>query len=211
MDYRLLAAQAEALLSGQRHRIANAANLSALVYRELPDVNWVGFYFLEDEALILGPFQGKPACVSIPLGHGVCGTAAATGKVQCVADVHAFDGHIVCDADSRSELVVPLVKDDMETEVGVPIGLLQSALIAGKPFNIDAKLNGAYVALGLLYGAGDFDATLRIATRAGQDSDCNPASAGGTLGSRGPPPSTPAGAPGGNLLGVDRRLSRRSA
>jgi GAF domain-containing protein len=111
MDYRLLAAQAEALLSGQRHRIANAANLSALVYRELPDVNWVGFYFLEDEALILGPFQGKPACVSIPLGDGVCGMAAATGKVQCVADVHAFDGHIVCDADSRSELVVPLVKD----------------------------------------------------------------------------------------------------
>jgi GAF domain-containing protein len=109
-DYEQLAAQAEALLSGQRHRIANAANLTALVYQALADVNWVGFYFLEGDTLVLGPFQGKPACVSIPLGRGVCGTAAANGAVQRVADVHAFDGHIVCDVDSRSELVVPLLQ-----------------------------------------------------------------------------------------------------
>ncbi len=109
-DYDLLAAQAKALLSGQTHRIANAANLAALVYQALEDVNWVGFYFLEGDTLILGPFQGKPACVSIPLGRGVCGTAAASGAVQRVADVHAFDGHIVCDVDSRSELVVPLLE-----------------------------------------------------------------------------------------------------
>ena len=80
---------------------------------ELPDVNWVGFYFLEEDTLVLGPFQGKPACVSIPMGRGVCGTAAVTGAIQRVADVHRFDGHIACDADSRSELVVPLEKDGL--------------------------------------------------------------------------------------------------
>jgi GAF domain-containing protein len=111
MDYRLLEAQARGLLSGQRHRIANAANLSALLYQELPDVNWVGFYFLEGDTLVLGPFQGKPACVSLPLGEGVCGTAAATGTIQRVADVHAFSGHIACDAASASELVIPLFSD----------------------------------------------------------------------------------------------------
>lgn len=104
-----LAAQARALLSGQRDRIANAANLSALLYQLLPDINWAGFYFLKGDALVLGPFQGKPACVTIPLGRGVCGTAAARCATQRVADVHAFEGHIACDADSRSELVVPLV------------------------------------------------------------------------------------------------------
>jgi L-methionine (R)-S-oxide reductase len=110
-DYRLLAAQAEALLSGHRGRIANAANLCALLWQELPKVNWVGFYFLDGDGLVLGPFQGKPACVSIPVGRGVCGTAAASLEIQRVRDVHAFEGHIACDADSRSELVVPLVKD----------------------------------------------------------------------------------------------------
>ena len=105
-----LVRQAQALLSGQRDRIANAANLSALLFQELDDVNWVGFYFLRGEQLIVGPFQGKPACVSIPLGKGVCGTAAATGKVQRVPDVHEFEGHIACDVDSRSEIVVPLIK-----------------------------------------------------------------------------------------------------
>jgi GAF domain-containing protein len=104
-----LVRQGQALLSGQRGRIANAANLSALLFLELDDVNWVGFYFLRGEQLIVGPFQGKPACVSIPLGRGVCGTAAATMKVQRVPDVHAFEGHIVCDVDSRSEIVVPLI------------------------------------------------------------------------------------------------------
>ena len=108
--YSLLAAQAEALLTGHTNRIANAANLSALIFQELEEVNWVGFYFLEGDSLALGPFQGKPACVSIPLGQGVCGTAAATGKIQRVQDVHEFEGHIACDVDSRSELVVPLFK-----------------------------------------------------------------------------------------------------
>lgn len=106
--YRLLCSQAQALLSGQTHRIANAANLSALIFHELPDLNWAGFYFLEGDDLIVGPFQGKPACVLIPMGKGVWGTAAATGRTQRVADVHAFDGHIACDAASRSEIVVPL-------------------------------------------------------------------------------------------------------
>lgn len=107
-DYTLLEAQARALLSGHAHRIANAANLSALIHQEIPDLNWVGFYFLEGDELVLGPFQGKPACVRIPLGRGVCGTAAASGAIQRVADVHRFEGHIACDSASRSELVIPL-------------------------------------------------------------------------------------------------------
>ena len=110
--YARLVKQAKALLSGQAHRVANAANLSALIFQELPDLNWVGFYFLEDDALVVGPFQGKPACVHIPLGQGVCGTAAATRQTQRVADVHAFDGHIACDAASESEIVVPLICND---------------------------------------------------------------------------------------------------
>lgn len=109
VDYALLAEQARALLGGQKHLVANAANLTALIYQELPDLNWVGFYFLEDGQLMLGPFQGRPACVQIPVGKGVCGTAAATARAQRVDDVHAFDGHIACDAASASELVVPLV------------------------------------------------------------------------------------------------------
>ena len=91
--------------------VANAANLSSLLFHALDDVNWAGFYFLKDEELIVGPFQGRPACVVIPLGRGVCGTAAETRKVQRIADVHAFDGHIACDVASRSEIVVPLIKD----------------------------------------------------------------------------------------------------
>ena len=110
VDYRLLRNQARALLSGQTHRIANAANLSALIFHEIPGLNWSGFYFLEGETLMLGPFQGKPACVSIPLGAGVCGTAAALGKNHRVENVHDFDGHIACDAASESEIVVPLFK-----------------------------------------------------------------------------------------------------
>ena len=108
--YARLVDQARSLLSGQTHPIANAANLSALIFHELPDLNWAGFYFLEGEELIVGPFQGKPACVLIPLGKGVCGMAAATRQTQRVADVHAFDGHIACDAASESEIVVPLIR-----------------------------------------------------------------------------------------------------
>ena len=111
IDYAEIVQQAEGLLSGQKHRIANAANLSALIYQALPDVNWVGFYFVEGEELIVGPFQGKPACVRIEMGKGVCGTAAATRATQRVQDVHAFEGHIACDPQSRSEVVVPLILD----------------------------------------------------------------------------------------------------
>ncbi|RFF28533.1 MULTISPECIES: GAF domain-containing protein [unclassified Wenzhouxiangella] len=111
VNYDELAQQAEGLLSGQKHRIANAANLSALIYEALPDVNWAGFYFLEGDELIVGPFQGRPACVRIEMGKGVCGTAALTRATQRVADVHAFDGHIACDPESRSEVVVPLIID----------------------------------------------------------------------------------------------------
>ncbi len=107
--YAGLAAQARALLEGEHDRIANAANLSALAYQALPDLNWAGFYFDDGAELVLGPFQGKPACVRIPLNRGVCGAAASQRRTQVVPDVHAFPGHIACDAASRSEVVVPLV------------------------------------------------------------------------------------------------------
>jgi len=116
-QYRQLAEQARGLLHGERDRIANAANLSALVYHALPELNWVGFYFFDGTELVVGPFQGLPACVRIPLDKGVCGAAARTRTTQRIEDVHAFPGHIACDAASRSELVAPLVLDG--TLVGV--------------------------------------------------------------------------------------------
>jgi L-methionine (R)-S-oxide reductase len=116
-QYAQLAEQARALLHGERDRTANAANLSALVYHALPRLNWVGFYFFDGTELVVGPFQGLPACVRIPLEKGVCGAAARSRQTQRVDDVHAFPGHIACDAASRSELVVPLVQGD--TLVGV--------------------------------------------------------------------------------------------
>jgi putative methionine-R-sulfoxide reductase with GAF domain/alkylhydroperoxidase family enzyme len=109
--YRDLAAQLGALLEGERDPIANAANMAALIWHGLPDLNWVGFYFRQGSELALGPFQGKPACVRIPIGKGVCGTAAERGTSVVVSDVHEFPGHIACDPDSRSELVVPLVEN----------------------------------------------------------------------------------------------------
>ncbi len=113
--YRDLLAAMDALTAGERDAIANMANASALLWQYLPDLNWAGFYRMvpaeQGGELVLGPFQGKAACIRIPLGKGVCGTAAASGETQRVADVHAFPGHIACDADSRSELVVPLVRD----------------------------------------------------------------------------------------------------
>ena len=115
--YRDLAQQLTALIGDERDMIANAANTAALLYDLLPDLNWAGFYLFKDGELVLGPFQGKPACIRIPLGRGVCGTAAATRQSQLVADVHAFAGHIACDAASRSELVVPLLQGD--TLIGV--------------------------------------------------------------------------------------------
>lgn len=107
-QYAELAAQARGLLHGERDRVANAANFAALVWHALPDINWCGFYFFDGRELVVGPFQGRPACVRIALGKGVCGTAAATRETQLVEDVAAFDGHIACDSASRSEVVVPL-------------------------------------------------------------------------------------------------------
>ena len=110
--YDELAAQATALLAGERDRIANAANFAALVYHGLPELNWAGFYFFDGHELVVGPFQGLPACVRIPLGKGVCGTAAMRRSTELVEDVNAFPGHIACDAASRSEIVVPIVAAD---------------------------------------------------------------------------------------------------
>ncbi|HVO46003.1 MAG TPA: GAF domain-containing protein [Steroidobacteraceae bacterium] len=119
-DYAGLAAELGSLLAGERDLVANAANMSALLFDALPDINWAGFYFLRSGSgagstgegeLVVGPFQGKPACVRIPLGKGVCGTAAATRRTIVVPDVHEFPGHIACDAASRSEIVVPLIRD----------------------------------------------------------------------------------------------------
>lgn len=109
--YSLLAQQAEALFHGETDRIANAANLASLIWHSLPDLNWAGFYLYDGRELVLGPFMGKPACVRIALGKGVCGTAAASGETQVVKDVHAFPGHIACDSASNSEIVVPLFRE----------------------------------------------------------------------------------------------------
>ena len=109
--YRQLNEQLGALLAGERDGLANTANTAALLYEGLPDLNWVGFYFLRGDTLVLGPFQGKVACIRIELGRGVCGTAARERRTVIVPDVHAFPGHIACDAASRSEIVVPLLRD----------------------------------------------------------------------------------------------------
>lgn len=106
-----LTSAALALTDGEPDAIANMANISALIWQYIPDLNWAGFYRVVDHELVLGPFQGKSACIRIAMGKGVCGAAASTNQVQRVADVHAFPGHIACDADSRSELVVPVCKD----------------------------------------------------------------------------------------------------
>ena len=111
-QYAQLLEQARGLMHGERDRVANAANLSALVYHALPQLNWVGFYFFDGTELVVGPFQGLPACIRIPLDKGVCGAAASSRQTQRVADVHAFPGHIACDSASRSELVVPLLDGD---------------------------------------------------------------------------------------------------
>ena len=110
--YNQLAAQLSSLLAGERDLIANAANFSSLIFHSLPDLNWAGFYFAKDGELVLGPFQGKPACVRIRIGQGVCGTAAAKCATTIVPNVHEFPGHIACDSASNSEIVVPLIKND---------------------------------------------------------------------------------------------------
>jgi len=117
-DYKLLDSQLRALLADEADALASASNFVALLTQAMDDINWLGIYVLRGEELVLGPFQGKPACVHLNVGRGVCGTAAALLETQRVADVHDFEGHIACDADSRSELVVPLVCD------GILIGVL---------------------------------------------------------------------------------------
>jgi L-methionine (R)-S-oxide reductase len=129
-QYHALAQQLGLLIGEERDFVANMANMAALLFHQLPDLNWAGFYLMKDGELVLGPFQGKPACIRIPLGRGVCGTAAAARQTQVVADVHAFPGHIACDADSRSEIVVPLIHD------GALIGVLD--LDSPKPGRFDA-------------------------------------------------------------------------
>ncbi|MES3101149.1 GAF domain-containing protein [Sphingomonas faeni] len=129
--YRDLLAALDALTADERDPIANMANAAALVWEYLPDLNWAGFYRLVEGELVLGPFQGKVACIRIPVGKGVCGAAAATLKTQLVEDVHVFPGHIACDAASRSELVVPLTRD------GTLIGVLD--LDSPEPTRFDAE------------------------------------------------------------------------
>lgn len=128
--YGELQKQLRALLHGERDSIANLANTAALLWHTLPDLNWAGFYRLVEGQLVLGPFQGKPACVRIPVGKGVCGTAAASQKTMLVPNVHEFPGHIACDAASNSEIVVPLVKD------GQLVGVLD--LDSPKPGRFDS-------------------------------------------------------------------------
>ena len=142
-QYAQLLQQARALLHGERDRIANAANLSALLYHALPRLNWVGFYFFDGTELVVGPFQGLPACVRIPLDKGVCGAAASTRATQLVEDVHAFPGHIACDAASRSELVVPLVSGD------ALIGVLD--LDSPEPARFDVEDQTGLEAIALAY------------------------------------------------------------
>jgi GAF domain-containing protein len=113
-----LLSDVQGLLAGESDPIANAANTAAAIWQHMDRINWAGFYFLQGDTLVLGPFQGKPACVRIPLGQGVCGTAAASRQTQRVPDVHAFPGHIACDGASNSEIVVPLIRD------GAVIGVL---------------------------------------------------------------------------------------
>lgn len=108
VNYGFVCELLEALTQGVPHKIANLANASALLWQELPEINWAGFYILEGETLVLGPFQGKPACIEIPVGKGVCGAAVAQNTTQLVEDVHKFPGHIACDSASRSEIVVPI-------------------------------------------------------------------------------------------------------
>jgi L-methionine (R)-S-oxide reductase len=149
--YRELQQELAALFAGERNGIANAANLCAVLYHALPNLNWVGFYFLQGGELVLGPFQGRVACVRIRVGHGVCGTAAERRETVIVADVDAFPGHIACDTASRSEIVVPLVQQ----------GRLRGVLDLDSPLlaRFDAEDgNGLNAAADLLLQSSDLDA-----------------------------------------------------
>ena len=142
--WRDVIAAADAVTAGEPDPVANMANVAAVLFHGLPDLNWAGFYRVVDGELVLGPFQGKAACIRIPLGKGVCGAAAATGETQLVEDVHAFAGHIACDADSRSELVVPLTQD------GRVIGVID--LDSPVPARFDAEDAAGCEALAALIG-----------------------------------------------------------
>jgi L-methionine (R)-S-oxide reductase len=145
----LLLSQLEAVISGERNGLANAANMAALIYQLLPDLNWAGFYFLEGRDLVLGPFQGKVACVRIRIGRGVCGTAAERKETIVVPDVNAFPGHIACDAASRSEIVIPLIQN------GRLIGVLD--LDSPKPARFGEKdAAGLAAAVAILLTGSDF-------------------------------------------------------
>ena len=139
-QYEELVAQARALLAGETDWIANAANFSAFVFHSLSDLNWAGFYFHDGRELVVGPFQGKPACVRIALGKGVCGTAAQTRQTQVVRDVHEFPGHIACDSASQSEIVVPLVAPD-----GTLIGRIRIPEVVSNVEFGGAKRNRLYI------------------------------------------------------------------
>jgi L-methionine (R)-S-oxide reductase len=141
-QWRDILSAAEAVTAGEPDPVANMANVAAILFHGLPDLNWAGFYRMQDGELVLGPFQGKAACIRIPLGKGVCGAAAATGKTQRAEDVHAFAGHIACDADSRSELVVPLMCD------GTVIGVID--LDSPTPARFDAEDAAGCEALAVL-------------------------------------------------------------
>lgn len=145
-DYQQLQRKLKSILEGETHWLANLANTAALIYQELEGINWAGFYLLEEDELILGPFQGKPACVRIPLGRGVCGTAAKRMETIVVPDVHEFSGHIACDPASRSEIVVPMIGasggllgvldvdsphlDRFDAEDGIGLGAMVRLLLA---------------------------------------------------------------------------------
>ena len=141
--YEELARELDSLLTGETDSVANAANSAAAIYHALPQLNWAGFYFLRGGELVVGPFQGLPACVRIPLDKGVCGAAASTRSTQLVEDVHAFPGHIACDAASRSELVVPLVSGD------ALIGVLD--LDSPEPARFDVEDQTGLEAIALAY------------------------------------------------------------
>ena len=144
--YELLSQQLQALMEGERECIPNMANMSALVHQALENVNWTGFYLMKDGMLVLGPFQGNPACIRIPVGRGVCGTAAKTLQTQLVPDVHLFPGHIACDAQSQSEIVVPLVKD------GVLLGVMDIDSPTKNRFDTDDQEGLETLAMMLIQG-----------------------------------------------------------
>lgn len=151
--YQELEAQAQALLQGETDLIANAANLAALLYHSLSDLNWAGFYFLKGDELVLGPFQGKPACVRIEMGKGVCGTAAVRRQTVVVPNVHEFPGHIACDSASNSEVVIPLIRE------GRVIGVLDLDSPKFSRFD-DGDVSGLERLARLLVDSSDFSAAL---------------------------------------------------